>query len=332
VSSNTTLSAEPLAFALDHAGVMSERGYGGVVLDRLAKQAVDLLAVDESCIFVRDQADSSMVILAAAQGPAADMIGKRMSVESARSATHGAAMRLCWDGEFQGALAVSSATGPDFVSSEHSAVLQSIGEVAAAAIFHRQARGSVVADIRAPIRALANALDRRDGYTARHSQHVVATTCEIGLRLGFDSAALAELEAAALLHDIGKIYVPDEILGKPGPLTAEEFAVMARHPVLGAEILTRIPDLEVVASIVRYHHERWDGGGYPDGLSAGCIPLGSRIIAVCDAHDAMTSDRPYRTALSPETALAELRSGSGWQFDPGVVAQAEIVIGHLGDS
>jgi polar amino acid transport system substrate-binding protein len=113
--------------------------------------------------------------------------------------------------------------------------------------------------------------------------------------------------------------VPDSILKKPGKLTPDEHAVMAVHPIRGAEILARVPGLEVVATIVRYHHERWDGEGYPDGLSGVRIPLASRIIAVCDAFNAMTSDRPYRRAMSHAAALAELHANAGWQFDPGVV-------------
>jgi diguanylate cyclase len=148
----------------------------------------------------------------------------------------------------------------------------------------------------------------------------------VGERFGLSPAALAEIELAALLHDIGKVRVPDSILNKPGALTEDERAVMNRHPVWGAELLARVPGLEPVATIVRFHHERWNGGGYPAGLAGTRIPLTSRIIAVCDAHHAMTSDRPYRAALSQAHALAELRAGAGTQFDPVVVADLEAVL------
>jgi polar amino acid transport system substrate-binding protein len=140
--------------------------------------------------------------------------------------------------------------------------------------------------------------------------------------MGLDRAELAELEVAALLHDIGKILVPDSILKKPGRLTPDEYAQMTIHPARGAEILARVPGLEVVATIVRYHHERWDGSGYPDGLSGERIPLASRIISVCDSFNAMTSDRPYRRAMSADDALTELHINAGWQFDPAVVFTA----------
>jgi HD-GYP domain-containing protein (c-di-GMP phosphodiesterase class II) len=121
------------------------------------------------------------------------------------------------------------------------------------------------------------------------------------------------------------MQVPDSILNKPAGLSPGEREVIAQHPILGAEALTRIAGLEVVATLVRYHHEHWDGGGYPDGLSGARIPRQSRIISVCDAYSAMTSDRPYRRAMSHERALAELRAGAGGQFDAEVVAQLEEV-------
>jgi HD-GYP domain-containing protein (c-di-GMP phosphodiesterase class II) len=155
---------------------------------------------------------------------------------------------------------------------------------------------------------------------------VVELACEIGRASGFSRAGLAELSVAALLHDIGKIRVPDSILNKPGSLTAGEREVIAQHPILGAEALIRVAGLEVVAALVRYHHERWDGSGYPDGLSGARIPRASRIIAVCDAYSAMTSDRPYRDAMSQERAFSELRAGAGWQFDAEVVAQLEDLV------
>jgi HD-GYP domain-containing protein (c-di-GMP phosphodiesterase class II) len=154
---------------------------------------------------------------------------------------------------------------------------------------------------------------------------VVDLACEIGRTAGFSRAALAELGVAALLHDVGKMRVPDTILNKPGKLTPGEREVIAQHPILGAEALTRVAGLEVVATLVRYHHERWDGSGYPDGLSGERIPRASRIISACNAYSAMVSDRPYRNAMTHAQALAELRSGAGGQFDAEVVAQLEAV-------
>ncbi len=129
----------------------------------------------------------------------------------------------------------------------------------------------------------------------------------------------ATLRRGALLHDIGKIGVPDRILRKPGPLTEREWETMRSHPDLGARIIANIPFLEEVATIVRAHHERWDGSGYPEGLAEEEIPLGARIFAVADGFDAMTSDRPYRRGRPLEEALAEVERCAGTQFDPAVV-------------
>ena len=130
---------------------------------------------------------------------------------------------------------------------------------------------------------------------------------------------MVELEFAARLHDVGKIAVPDPILRKPGPLAGREWETMRRHPEWGSGMLAKIPGLEAVAIVVRYHHERYDGRGYPDGLPGDCIPLASRIVAVCDAYNAIVADRPYSSGRVHEEALAELRAHAGTQFDPRVV-------------
>lgn len=172
----------------------------------------------------------------------------------------------------------------------------------------------------ATLRALATALDTRDNETAGHAQRVTRLAVRLGQELGLDPAALQELERGAMLHDIGKIGVPDAILRKPGPLTDEEWALMRRHAAFGAAMLDGIPFLSDAVPLVRHHHERWDGRGYPDGLAGEAIPLGARIFAVADAFDAMTSERPYRRPMTLAQARAELARCAGSQFDPAVVA------------
>ena len=172
---------------------------------------------------------------------------------------------------------------------------------------------------RPAVDALVAALDRRDGYTARHAEEVVSLVHRVGERLGVDGLALAECELAARLHDVGKIGVPDTILQKPGPLDPAEWDIMRRHPRWSAEMVESVPGLEQVAVIVRYHHERYDGTGYPEGLAGEDIPLCSRLLAACDAYGAMISNRPYRRALDPKEAAAVLAAGAGAQFDPRVV-------------
>jgi HD-GYP domain-containing protein (c-di-GMP phosphodiesterase class II) len=152
-----------------------------------------------------------------------------------------------------------------------------------------------------------------------HHNHVAELARATGGRLGLMHQALDEVARAAELHDIGKMAVPDAILDKPGPLDEDEWAFMRRHTLIGESILSASPALVPVAKIVRASHERFDGAGYPDGKAGNEIPLGARIVAVCDAYDAMTSDRSYRSAMSREAAIEELRRASGAQFDPAVV-------------
>ncbi len=167
--------------------------------------------------------------------------------------------------------------------------------------------------------ALAKAMDARDSYTGDHSERLVLWAEAVARELGCSEEEIEALRWAARLHDIGKIGVPDAILHKKGPLTEEEWAVMRRHPIIGAEIVGQIKKLAPAAAIVRHHHERYDGQGYPDGLKGEAIPLGARILAVVDAYGAIVDRRPYKDARPHEEAVAELRRGAGTQFDPRVV-------------
>jgi len=169
------------------------------------------------------------------------------------------------------------------------------------------------------VEALANALEANDEYTSTHARWISDLSLRVGRELGLDDDALKQLELGALLHDIGKIGVPSTILLKPGRLSSTERAVIEMHPVLGERIIAPIDRLQEVRVIVRHCHERWDGRGYPDGLVGEDIPLEARIIFVCDAYHAMTTDRPYRRRLGHPEAVRRLREGAGSQFDPRVV-------------
>jgi len=171
----------------------------------------------------------------------------------------------------------------------------------------------------ATVDALAGTLGLRDGHTGQHSDRVVLIAVRIGQALSLAQASLRDLEYAARLHDIGKVGVPDAVLRKAGPLADDEWHVIRGHAEWGAELVGKIPGLETVARIVRHHHERYDGGGYPDGVAGADIPLESRILTVSDAYVAMTEDRPYRRARPGFEVEHELRDGSGTQFDPHVV-------------
>jgi putative nucleotidyltransferase with HDIG domain len=169
------------------------------------------------------------------------------------------------------------------------------------------------------IKALANAVEARDHYTAGHTDRVYRVARVVARRLGWSPAQISNLRTGSILHDIGKIGVPDAILNKPDQLTAEEFAIMKKHPETGLQILRGIPFLESVLPYVISHHERFDGAGYPFGLKGEQIPIEGRLLAVIDTFDAIMSDRPYRKSADAAKALDELKTYKGSQFDPVIV-------------
>jgi HD-GYP domain-containing protein (c-di-GMP phosphodiesterase class II) len=171
----------------------------------------------------------------------------------------------------------------------------------------------------ATVRALSNAVEARDAYTGKHAERVTAFGVELAHLAGLDIIANPQIEFGFLLHDVGKVAVPDAILFKSDSLTPEEYALITRHPVIGAEILRDVSFLGEGRLVVRHHHERWDGQGYPDGLEGVGIPLSARVFAVADTLDALTTDRPYRPATTWAEARTIIRSQSGAQFDPAVV-------------
>jgi HD-GYP domain-containing protein (c-di-GMP phosphodiesterase class II) len=167
--------------------------------------------------------------------------------------------------------------------------------------------------------ALALALAERDAATAEHAERVAALAVGVARRVGFGPEEVERVATAALLHDLGKIAVPDSVLHKEGPLDDAELRAVHAHPCAGERILRAVPGLGPVARMVRHAHERFDGSGYPDALRGEEIPLGSRVVQACDAYDAMTSERPFQAALLPQEAAAELRAAAGSQFDPRIV-------------
>jgi ribonuclease P protein subunit RPR2 len=171
----------------------------------------------------------------------------------------------------------------------------------------------------ATVRALSNAVEARDAYTSKHAERVAAYGIEIGRALGLPLADSPEIEFGFLLHDIGKLGIPDAILHKPGPLTERERMLMAQHPVIGAKLVHGIEFLGEALHVVRSHHERWDGGGYPDALEGEAIPLAARVFAVADVLDALTTDRPYRPAIPLNAAREMIVAEAGKHFDPSVV-------------
>jgi HD-GYP domain-containing protein (c-di-GMP phosphodiesterase class II) len=167
--------------------------------------------------------------------------------------------------------------------------------------------------------ALSQAIEARDPYTRGHSERVSALAQVVARRLGWNASRLRALGLGALLHDVGKLNLDAAVLRKPGPLDEREYGEVRRHPLAGARLIRGIDALRPALPYVLFHHERWDGRGYPSGRSREHIPLGARIVAVVDAFDAMISARPYRPPLPVRSAIAELARGAGTQFDPGVV-------------
>lgn len=316
--------------------------YGNVMLERLCMTARRVLGVEQTCLLVRDRRDPRLILAVAARGMTSDVVGSRFAADegavgralaSGRTVPlesvepvgplggggrAGAAEPIQSVDRTRGVFWVASCAGRRLDPRDR-VLLSELTALAAAALENADARNRLDEDVDSRVEALAGAIALRDGYTGRHSEDVVGLSREVGERLGLDAAALVELGYAARLHDVGKLTVPDSILRKPGPLHGAELRTMQDHAVAGAEMLSRVPGLQVVATIVRFHHEHWDGTGYPEGLRGERIPMASRIISVCDAFRAMTSNRPYRMRIPVIDALTELYRGAGAQFDPKVV-------------
>jgi HD-GYP domain-containing protein (c-di-GMP phosphodiesterase class II) len=300
-----------------------------------------VIEVDEAVVLLRGRARSGSLTEVARHGRST-AIGRSLRWENAavrRALDSGhtvaetgagrrlsAAAPLIVAGDVRGVLAVlGSERGRPFAPKQLE-ILAELAELAAGSLEERGLRARAEAIVAAGIDVLARAVDIRDDYTGRHSAQVGALARRVGTRLGMPGDELEVLERAARLHDVGKLGVPDTILQKPGPLDEAEWAVMRRHPEWGAEMVGSVPGLEELGALVGYHHERWDGRGYPNGLQGEAIPLASRVISVCDAFEAMISDRPYRASLGVAKALEELLASAGSQFDPAVVAAVRVEV------
>jgi len=232
----------------------------------------------------------------------------------------GAPIRLR-SGELYGTLCVvDTRTHPEF-NERHAELLGFLGELTAELIEAEtnSPESRLVEAADAGVRTLLAALQARDFYTSSHSKQVVEPASAVARRLGVGPAATRDVEQVALLHDIGKVGIPDALLQKQGPLDDQEWQLMRQHPIVGEHIIAGTPGLARLAPAMRAEHEHWDGGGYPDGLAGEQIPLASRITLACDAFNAMTSDRPYRSAMTLARATDELRSCAGTQFDPQII-------------
>jgi HD-GYP domain-containing protein (c-di-GMP phosphodiesterase class II) len=215
--------------------------------------------------------------------------------------------------------AVSCVAGERSLDDVDVELIVGVGEHLSAAIRTGDLYDQLTQSMIGTAEALAAALEAKDSYTADHARSIADLAVGVGRELNLSESAIEDLRYGGIFHDVGKIAIPDALINKPGPLTDEEFEVIKQHPAIGAEILAPVPFLYGVRTIVRHAHEHWDGGGYPEGLSGEQIPLGARIVLAVDAYHAMTSDRPYRKAMSHDDACKELEDNAGTQFDPEVV-------------
>ena len=339
----------------ERASRLLTTGYFGLIHDRLCDYARVLLGLERSWLLLRDPRHPGDVVVAAARGSDPEQIGWRLPAEPgvmgqmlgaaqpevvpcgggapddpgtsmARGVQMIATAPVSWEGSVRGALAVGTR---DPCRELHEHELELLGEVAwlsGAALAAYERRAELADTVASQVDALATALSVWDGGTRQHSDTVVELARATGERMGLEAVELLELELAALLHDVGKLRVPREVLRKVGPLNESQRCLMRNHAAWGAELVSGVPGLQAVALIVRHHHERVDGSGYPNGLSGVRIPAASRIMAVCDAYGAMTEERPYRPACGPEDALGELHRQAGNQFDPAVVDALESVV------
>jgi HD-GYP domain-containing protein (c-di-GMP phosphodiesterase class II) len=232
------------------------------------------------------------------------------------------------DGAVWGVLNIE-ATDPGALAESDTVLVEAIATSFGAAVH----RARLVADLEGAfttaLAALTSTVEAKDDYTACHGEDVAVLAERVALRMALSSTRARDVRYAAMLHDLGKVAVPSEILLKPGPLTDEEWVTMRSHAAIGGELVGRIDAFAHLAPAVRASHERWDGGGYPDGLAGEQIPLAARIIAACDTYDAIVTDRPYRPARTPREARAELRRVAGTQLDEHVVVAllAELAAG-----
>jgi len=218
-----------------------------------------------------------------------------------------------------GLLDIITDTPEGDITSRDLSLLTILAKQAALAIENVKLYESMKKDQISIIRALASTVDLKDHYTLGHSQKVSEYSVIIAEDMGLSERDIETIKYAALLHDIGKIALPDDIIKKPSRLTDQEFEIVQKHPNIGAKIIKEIEALAPMVPIVLHHHERCDGKGYPDGIKGDDIPLGARIVHVADAYDTMVSARAYRDMLPPELAISELRKNAGTQFDPKVV-------------
>jgi putative nucleotidyltransferase with HDIG domain len=293
-------------------------GYSGVILQRLAQHARTVLGVHSAWIAISPPGAPERFRGAAAAGADPDIIGRLLS-SPCEDLGGLASAPIAIAGSHRGELCVGRHVNGGELSRLDVELLDELATLTGEVLAHHESRELFMHDTEDEIRALVRSMAEADGDTYRHSLEVAATARAVATKLGLEHVDLVEVELGALLHDLGKLRMPRAILRKAGPLDADELRVMRSHPEWGCEMVAHVPGLEAVALIVRLHHERPDGTGYPHGLTDERIPMASKIVSACDAYGAMTRRRDYSEPLDVDAALQELELNSGTQFDPLVV-------------
>ena len=333
VSSRNELPADeatrrrvPAGSSRGSAGVSSPQrlGYSGMALERLAHHARTVLGFEHAWVAITEP-KGHFAVVAASTDP--ELTGQRVpagygaiELEACASASVTAAPGA------RCTLGVGAVDERRELDAHEIELLWELAELGAESIRHHDRRALMLGDSGAEIRALVQALAEAEGQSYEAAVAVAATARLVGEELFLDRPDLVEVELGALLRDVGKLRLPQSVLRSPGPLTDHERQLMRLHPVWSAEMIAHIPGMEAVALIVRLHHERADGIGYPHELHLERIPMASRILAVCDAFAAMTRDRSYSDPVSVEEALEELELQAGTQFDAAVVAALATVV------
>jgi hypothetical protein len=322
--------------ALDGIGLtLNEALDLGNVLGDIVESALGLVPVRAAAIALADPRTGRLGLaasiglppgaaatLVASDGPVARAIGAAAEtvLAGATEAEDGTLLVLSLPagGAASGALAVTFAPGHDLGADER-LLLSTLAQQAATAVHNARLYREIEAGYLSTVQAMVQVTDARERYAAGHAERVRAYCAAAAGALRLDAARTGTLELAALFHDLGHVGVPETVLGKPGALTAEEWALVRRHPLLGVSILKQVPRMEAVVPVILQHHERYDGQGYPAGLLGDDASVLAQVLAVADAYEAMTSARPHRPAMSRAQAVAELRAHSGTQFAPRVV-------------
>jgi putative nucleotidyltransferase with HDIG domain len=323
----------PEVFAGDHPPVRLVKEIGNSWF------AIGPVAVFALARVAPDQAGPALLIAALAAQFGVDFAASTLRLWLERAATFSAQLRDSWVYAFDGALSVMALVVAEDIRRTPVVALAPLTLLALLAVFarerHQRMRSLIELNdaYRGTALVLGDVVEADDGYTGQHSRGVVALALAVGDELGLDAAQRRNLEFGALLHDVGKIAIPKEIINKPGKLDAHEWDIITTHTIEGQKMLDRVGGfMRSVGLIVRSHHERWDGRGYPDGLAREAIPLEARIISCCDTWNAMRTDRSYRKALSHEVARAELLANAGHQFDPHIVTAVLKIIEHETES